>query len=153
MVCRKFKSVPFALPEMPPWPKERVARSIPFQFTGLDYLGPIQTKFGDNVEKSWICLYMCLAVRAIHLECIPDCTAQAFLDCLTRFISRRGCPERIICDNASQNKKTKTVLDKAWEQTLTDPMVLSYVAEHGIHWVNITELAPCKEDSMNDWLE
>ena len=28
------------MPEMPPLPRERVASSAPFEFTGVDYFGP-----------------------------------------------------------------------------------------------------------------
>ena len=37
LVCRKHEGAPFQLPGMPPWPRERVSRSNPFQFVGLDY--------------------------------------------------------------------------------------------------------------------
>ena len=50
---------------MPPWPKQRVSQSVPFQFTGL---GPVLVKEEDKMVKMWICLFACLAVRAIHLE-------------------------------------------------------------------------------------
>ena len=32
------------MPEMPPVPREQVARSLPFEFTGLDYFGPLYIK-------------------------------------------------------------------------------------------------------------
>ena len=41
LVCCWHKGPSFSLPRMPPWPRERVAQSMPFQFVGLDYLGPI----------------------------------------------------------------------------------------------------------------
>ena len=65
---------------MPPWPKQRVAQSAPFQFTGLDYLGPILVKEGDKMVKMWICLFTCLAVRAIHLEWVRSLSAEHFLE-------------------------------------------------------------------------
>ena len=73
---------------MPPWPRERVLRSEPFQFIGLDYLGPISVKEGSSVVKMWICLFTCLAVRAVHLEMVKGLSAEVFLDCVRRFISR-----------------------------------------------------------------
>ena len=95
---------PFALPRMPPWPKERVSKSVPFQYVGLDYLGPIRVKENGEVQKMWICLFTCLAVRAIHLELVKGLSAEQFLDCLRRYIARRGKPEVIISDNAPQFK-------------------------------------------------
>ena len=69
---------------MPPWPRERVSLLEPFQYIGLDYLGPTYTC--QEVKKVWVCLFMCLAVRAIHLEWILDLTATQFLRYLRRFV-------------------------------------------------------------------
>ena len=32
------------MPEMPPLPQEGVVRSVPFEFTGIDYFGPLYIK-------------------------------------------------------------------------------------------------------------
>ena len=44
LVCQCHEGPAFALPRMPPWPKQRVSESLPFQFTGLDYLSPVFDK-------------------------------------------------------------------------------------------------------------
>ena len=114
VICKRNNGAPFGLPRMPPWPKERVSKSVPFQYVGLDYLGPIRVKENGEVQKMWICLFTCLAVRAIHLELVKGLSAEQFLDCLRRYIARRGKPEVIISDNAPQFKLVKTVLDQQW---------------------------------------
>ena len=43
-VCRRVEGGSFSMPKMPPWPKERVGQSFPFEYTGLDYLGPLYIK-------------------------------------------------------------------------------------------------------------
>ena len=105
---------------MPPWPKERVSKAKPFTYVGLDYLGPIQVKEGNSVVKMWVCLFTCLAVRAIHLELVKGLSAQLFLDCLRRFIARRGKPSLIISDNAPQFRLVKSVLDHQWMNVYRD---------------------------------
>ena len=40
-VRKRHGGPPFSLPNLPPWPRERVSRSEPFQYIGLDYLGPL----------------------------------------------------------------------------------------------------------------
>ena len=95
-ICRRYKGPSFQLSRMPPWPKERVSRSDPFLFVGLDYLGPINVREGLELNKMWVCLFKCLTVRAIHLEWVTDLTAVQFLSCLRRFVSRCGRPELII---------------------------------------------------------
>ena len=100
IICKCHNGPSFCLPNMPPWPWQRVSRSSPFQYVGLDYLGPIWVKEGGSLEKMWICLFTCLAIRAIHLELVRGLSAQQFLHCLRRYISKRGRPEIIISDNA-----------------------------------------------------
>ena len=72
---------------MPPWPQERVSRSKPFEYIGLDYLGPLCVKEENVIEKMWICLSTCLAIRAVHLEQVKDLSAPLFLDCLKSFVA------------------------------------------------------------------
>ena len=38
LISRKIEGKPFVMPEMPSLLRERVARSLPFEFTGLDYV-------------------------------------------------------------------------------------------------------------------
>ncbi len=64
LLCKRFHGGPFKLPNMPSLPQSRVTRSEPFQFTGLDYLGPFHVRrcSRENSEKRWICIFTCLAV-------------------------------------------------------------------------------------------
>ena len=92
--------------------------------------------------KRWVCLFTCVAVRAIHLELVNDLSAQEFLRALRRFIARRGKPIELISDNAPQFKLGKSVIERVWLQTTTDPDIQSYVADQGIGWNFIIEFAP-----------
>ena len=114
-ICRRYEGPPYALPPMPSLPRDRVSKSEPSQSIGLDYLGPILVKEGRERIKFWVCLFTCLAIRAIHLEWIRNLTASQFLCCFRRFVARRGKPRHIISDNASQFKLTAKVLDRQWQ--------------------------------------
>lgn len=141
--CRKWEGGPYRMPEVPPLPAERVTRSSPFSQTGLDYLGPLYVKDESLQEtKVWICLFTCLAVRAIHLELVKDLSAEQFLLCLRRFVALYGAPEQIYSDNASQFKLAKETVDKAWIDVQSDVEVQSYVANKNIEWNFITTNAP-----------
>ena len=142
LVCRRHEGPSFSLPKMPPWPKERVSQSSPFQYVGLDYLGPLLVKEGKEVVKVWVCLFTCLTVRAIHLEWVMNLTPDQFLSCLRRFVARRGKPQLIICDNAPQFKVVKTAVDRQWQQLMVDEDVRQYVSESGVRWQFTTALAP-----------
>ena len=109
-ICKRHNGPSFRLPLMPPWPRERVSRSTAFQYVGLDYLGPLRVKEGEPVEKMWVCLFTCLSIRAVYLELVRGLSAQQFLDCLRRFVARRGRPHMIISDNAPQFRLVKTVI-------------------------------------------
>ena len=136
------------MPKMPPWLKERVAQSFLFEYTGLDYMGPLYVKAysGESslptVKKVWVCLFTCLAIRAVHLEVVEDLSAQEFLLCLRRFIARRGTPRQIISDNAKQFKTASTVMSKAWKEVLCCTEVNDYAVKQGIQWKFIVDLAP-----------
>jgi hypothetical protein len=143
LVCRRYKTaMPYKLPKMPPWPKERVSRMAPFQTSGLDYFGPIIVKMNDENKNMWVSLFTCLATRAVHLEPVMDCTAHEFLHALIRFVSRRGVPDTIIADNAGQFQLVQLLGDQAWRKTPVDEAITSYSAAQGIRWKYITELAP-----------
>ena len=44
---------------MPPWPRERVSQSHPFQFVGLDYLGRVYVKVNNGLDKfGYVCLHI-----------------------------------------------------------------------------------------------
>uniref|UniRef100_A0A6M2DYB5 Putative bel-1 bm-i n=1 Tax=Xenopsylla cheopis TaxID=163159 RepID=A0A6M2DYB5_XENCH len=45
---------------------------------------------GARTYKAYICLFICLATKAVHLELASDLTSDTFLDCLKRFLARRG---------------------------------------------------------------
>uniref|UniRef100_A0A914YPU2 Integrase catalytic domain-containing protein n=1 Tax=Panagrolaimus superbus TaxID=310955 RepID=A0A914YPU2_9BILA len=82
-------------------PEERLRPSKPFQFIGLDMIGPLNVKTHEKV-KTWICIFTCLTTRAVHLEYVMNLSAPTFVQCLIRCFSRRGLPDQIISDNASQ---------------------------------------------------
>ncbi|XP_065182125.1 uncharacterized protein LOC135812837 [Sycon ciliatum] len=139
-VCRRHEGPAFALPTMPPFPKERVIRSAPFTYVGIDYFGPVQVK--DEPSKVWVCLFTCLAVRAVHLEVIPSLSTASFIDCFTRFAARRGVPELLLSDNASQFRLAATTFDIGWREVLKDESLQQYLSSRQVQWRFTTECAP-----------
>ena len=53
------------------------------------------------VVKAYICVFVSLTVKAIHLELVSDLTTEAFVAALRRFIARRGKLSLIWSDNGS----------------------------------------------------
>ena len=86
-------------------PAERVTPDLVFNRIGVDYAGPLLLKLGFTrkpvIVKSYVCVFVSLSVRAVHLELVSDLTTDAFIACLRRFISRRGKPTLIWSDNGT----------------------------------------------------
>ena len=57
-------------------------------------------------------MFVFVAVRAVYLELVDGMAAEQFLMALRKFISRRVTLKKIILDNASQFKLTKTTIHK-----------------------------------------
>lgn len=81
-------------PQMGNLPLNRISQLKPFSCVGVDYAGPFKVTMsksrGSKSLKSYICVFICFATKAIHLELVSDLTSDAFLAALRRFIARRG---------------------------------------------------------------
>ena len=64
-------------------PAERVSPAPPFEKTGVDYAEPFQIKYGHVrkpvVVKTYICLFVCLTVKATHPELVSDLTTESLI--------------------------------------------------------------------------
>ena len=139
VVCRKLEGRPYKAPPPPPLPEFRVKEEPPFTYIGIDYAGPLYVKsFNSPQQKVWICLYTCCITRAIHLDLVPDLTAQAFLRSFRRFTASRGRPSVVVSDNG------KTFKPAAGEITriLNDPGVKQHFAKEHMKWTFNLEKAP-----------
>lgn len=84
-------------------PKNRVVFEKAFLQTGVDYCGPFyikERKFRNrNKVKIYVAVFVCFATKAVHIEVVSDLTTEAFLACLSRFLSRRGRCTDLYSDN------------------------------------------------------
>lgn len=85
-------------------PVERVSPAPAFLRVGIDYCGPFNVRPASRKGvpvKCYLCVFVCLVVKAVHIEMVADLTTEAFIAALKRFVARRGKPEVIFCDNAT----------------------------------------------------
>ncbi|XP_073820169.1 uncharacterized protein [Musca autumnalis] len=86
-------------------PPERTSLTRPFYNTGVDFAGPFNIKNFTGraclITKGYVCVFICFATKAIHLEATSDLSAQSFLAAFARFIGRRGCPACVYSDNGT----------------------------------------------------
>lgn len=104
VICLRYstkKNTPF----MGLLPEARLKPSKPFKSTGVDYCGPINIRFspgrGAKSYKGYICLFVCMVTRAVHLEAVTDLTAKGFLAAFRRFTARRGHCQDLYSDNGT----------------------------------------------------
>lgn len=73
-------------------PIERITPDLVFDKVGTDYAGPVYSKHGfvrkPTVVKAYVCIFISLSVKAVHLELVSNLTTDAFIACLCRFIAR-----------------------------------------------------------------
>lgn len=102
------------IPEEGLLPSSRLSpHEPPFTHTGVDYFGPLEVTVGRKREKRWVALFTCLTFRAVHLEIASDLSADAFIRCLKRFISRRRVPKFMYSDNGTNFKGAARELQEA----------------------------------------
>lgn len=120
-------------------PSSRVNPARCFLHTGVDYCGPFYIKQsrrrGSQTTKAYVCVFVCLASKAVHLELVSDMTTDSFLGALRRFTSRRGVCSMIYSDNgrnfigANRELKAFRRFLESEASTITDA-----TTKEGIRW-------------------
>ncbi|XP_043466289.1 uncharacterized protein LOC122501089 [Leptopilina heterotoma] len=128
-------------------PAERVTPSRPFERCGVDYAGPFLLKTtkgrGYRATKGYIALFVCLSVKAVHLEVVGDLTSDSFLAALRRLIGRRGAPSEIWSDNATTFHGAEAELRLMLRKAEFDwGMIHDSLANQGVTWKFIPPGAP-----------
>ena len=104
ITCRRAYGQPMQQ-KMGLLPSYRTSEAPMFQSTGIDFAGPFLDKFDGHRRspktKAYVCLFICLATRLIHLELCEDLSTNHFMAALWRFTNRRGLPSNIYTDNGS----------------------------------------------------
>lgn len=73
-------------------PSSRVEQAPAFSKVGVDFAGPIIIRQGIRrvtPVKGYICVFICLVTKAIHLEAVEDLSTAAFMAALKRFTGYR----------------------------------------------------------------
>lgn len=96
-------------------PKSRVRRAAPFVSTEIDFCGPFTIKEkkyrNRNRIKVYVCIFVCMAIKAVHLEVVSDLSTDGFLlAALRRFTARQGISEHVYSDNGTNFKEANNHL-------------------------------------------
>lgn len=93
--------------------------------------------------KSYVCVFVCLATKAIHLELVSDLSAVAFISAFRRFVSRRGHCDLLWSDNATNFRGADAELRSMLKEASTFYReVAPFLANAGTTWRFIPPSAP-----------
>lgn len=128
-------------------PTARVQPTFPFLHTGIDYAGPILIKDrkgrGAKITKAYLCLFICFATKAVHLELVTGLSTELFILALKRFISRRGKPLQIYSDNGTNFVGARhQLLDLGTFLETNHSSISELSADLGISWSFIPARSP-----------
>ncbi|XP_018375252.1 PREDICTED: uncharacterized protein LOC108769021 [Trachymyrmex cornetzi] len=127
----------------------RVSLSHPFAHTGLDFGGPFiireHKRRNAKLIKAYICIFVCFATKAVHIELVADLSSDAFLGALKKFMARRS---KVIClysDNATNfvgAAREISDLHKLFCEEQTKRRLNNFFTEMQIQWQMIPPNAP-----------
>ncbi|XP_065192504.1 uncharacterized protein LOC135823588 [Sycon ciliatum] len=133
--CKLLKAKP-AHQIMAPLPRTRITPSFrAFARTGVDFAGPFTTVQGRGRkrQKRYLCLFTCLATRAVHLELAYGLDTSSFLNAFYRFVGRRGLPQHMLSDNGTNFVGAQRELQELHD-ALDQDCIVRTTADQGIHW-------------------
>ncbi|XP_033231659.1 uncharacterized protein LOC117182663 [Belonocnema kinseyi] len=129
-------------------PSARVTPKRPFYVCGVDYAGPY--KLDERVRsrvtyKAYICIFVCFVTNAVHIELAHNLSTNVFLNCLRRFISRRGKCQHIHSDNRTNfvgARNNPNELTALLNKNKFQEIVNNFVSQEHIQWHMIPPRAP-----------
>lgn len=135
--------------QMGPLPSYRTTPASPFTRTGIDFAGPVYIKQGTTRKpvrvKTYICLFICMTTKAVHIELCHDLTTEAFIQAFKRFKSRRGIPMQVYSDNGTNFIGAKSEIEdlqRMFEQQKTKQAISHLVTDSKIKWHYTPPRAP-----------
>ncbi|VDL83821.1 unnamed protein product [Nippostrongylus brasiliensis] len=140
--CRRFNALPYAYPEATDLPERRVYRCRPFEHIGLDFFDLPRPTENPDSHRYYGCIFTCTVTRLMHLEMLESMSTVDFINALRRFVSRRGLPTSITCDNAPTFLLSSSLLQKNSNNVDLNEDIERVLAEKEIQWKHITPYAP-----------
>ena len=129
--CQRVKGRTLPQPLPPPLPSERVQWVPPFSHVGVDHTGSYIIKDPQGRKtKPYICLFVCVTTRAVHLEVVENLTTSSFIMCLRRLAASKGMPTLILSDNHRTFIAGETFL----LDLQLDPSVREYLQSKNVRW-------------------
>ena len=123
VICRRLRR-PSEGQRTSDLPEGRMEPSPPFNYCGMDCLGPFVTTEGRKRHKRYGLLFTCFCSRAIHLEMLEDMSTDAFINSLRCFIVIRDAVRHIQCHQGMNFVGAKNEFKAALQELDTDRLSL-----------------------------
>ena len=135
--CARFETRP--KPQlMGGLPHYRIEEARPFLRSGVDYAGPLSIRTSkrrsQRAYKGYICIFVCLATKAVHVEIASDLTSAAFLAAYKRFVACRGRCAELYGDNGNNFHGADAELQRLFKEASTQEGVAQYMENDGTKW-------------------
>ncbi|XP_047996386.1 uncharacterized protein LOC125234220 [Leguminivora glycinivorella] len=84
----------------------------------VDFAGPVNVRMspgrGTKTFKAYICIFICMVTKAIHIECVSNMTMEAFMAAFRRFTSRRGFVKEMWSDHGTNFIASSKEILETW---------------------------------------
>ena len=127
LICLRHDCKSYSQREAP-LSKYRLNQTSLFETTGCDFAGPFYLRNGN---KTYILVFTCTVVRAVHLELCSSQTLEDFLYAFRRFQARFGTPKLMLSDNFSTFNSAKEILKEKLDWR--------HLPEYSPHWGGMWE--------------
>ncbi|XP_029054184.1 uncharacterized protein LOC114881530 [Osmia bicornis bicornis] len=97
---------------------------------------------GHKSTKAYIAVFICLTIKAIHIELVSDYSSSAFLAAYQRFVSRRGFPVAMYSDNGTTFQGANRELTSAYHSVIQNSDLRNNLASRGVAWHFVPPNAP-----------
>ncbi|KAL1448058.1 hypothetical protein WDU94_015587 [Cyamophila willieti] len=137
----------FRQPIMADLPASRFAQGRAFLNVGVDLAGPFSLKSGPRrnspIVKAYFAIFVCMSVKAIHLELLSSLSTPCFLAALDRFIGRRGLPSVIHSDNGTNFRGAARHISETQQFLSTShDEISSHLRDREVSWTHIASRSP-----------
>ncbi|KAG5894646.1 hypothetical protein JTB14_017360 [Gonioctena quinquepunctata] len=136
-------------------PSVRVQEAKAFTNTGVDYFGPVKISSGRRknslIYKGYVSLFICMSVKAIHLELVSSLSTNHFLQGFKRFISRRGPVCALYSDRGTNFVGSKSVLADINNFVNSSEYISAFETELGVQGIEWHFNSPSAPEQGGLW--
>lgn len=122
-------------------PSYRVNGGRAFRHTGVDFGGPFfcreTLRRKAPTFKIYLCLFICMTTKAVHLEMVCSLSTQSFLAAFSRFTARRGLPAEVYSDCGTNFKGAASYLKEIsrwYTSKETESAIADYSSKYEVKW-------------------